>query len=66
MSKKTQTKKYAGGANKKVMKDKKIVITVSENGELQMDLTRITNDFELLGILLTAVDNAKYFIQENQ
>jgi len=41
MSKKTQTKKYAVGANKKVMKYKKVVITVSENGELQMDLIGI-------------------------
>jgi len=48
------------------MKDKKIVITVDEDGELTIELARISNHFELLGILLTAADNVKYWIQEEQ
>jgi len=48
------------------MKDKKIVITVEEDGELAIELASISNHFELLGILLTAADNVKYWIQEEQ
>jgi hypothetical protein len=48
------------------MKDKKIVITVDEDGELTIELTRISNNFEILGMLYTAVENVKYWIEQEQ
>jgi hypothetical protein len=48
------------------MKDKKIVITVDEDGELTIELTRISNNFEILGMLTIAVENIKYLIEQDQ
>ena len=64
--KKLRQKNMPQAQIKQDMKDKKIVITVEEDGELAIELVRISNHFELLGILLTAADNVKYWIQEEQ
>lgn len=46
--------------------DKKIVITVDEDGELTIELSRISNHFEVLGMLTIAVENVKFWIEQEQ